>query len=269
MMLKTTTGGLLIALFAVACSSESDGPMPDDMEDPDDMDDMDDMDDPVMPVLSQEYSLELTSTIVTRNVESGEENTHVISATGIVTAAQDDDQVTFTLRACDVTLPPIQGEVPIIPADLLASIADVEIAGQLSASAGEAITLSTDPAALVIGASLADPLNDPLPDDPDSPAVVDQDQDGEPGATIIVPTFIGSVDVYVAARLTFSLTTTIEDPAMITGQGNAELQKEILGDDNFLVDVKSLAEDAEANSDIVSQDHQFALTATSADSGCP
>ena len=51
----------------------------------------------------------------------------------------------------------------------------------------------------VVGATLADPVNDSLPTDPNDPTVFDQDQDGNPGITIKL-SGVASGDLYVVQR---------------------------------------------------------------------
>jgi hypothetical protein len=213
------------------------------------------------PLLASHYALQLDSEIISEDIDSGEQQTYRIAARGLVETTQHDSQVAFAMRPCEVILPTIAGGQPTLSDELIQSVDAVPIVGELTVDEEGVASLATDPAALVVGAWLEDPLNDPLPSDGDEPSAFDQDGDDEEGVTMFVPTSIGEVEVYLAARLTFSLSATVAHPASFSGESNASLEKVIFGDDSFLIDVKKLAAESEANSDIVSQQHLFTVTA--------
>jgi len=70
----------------------------------------------------------------------------------------------------------------------------------------------------VHGASLADPVNDPLPTTADDPRVFDQDGDGNPGITVRV-TILGLIsgEVYAVQRLSKLLEGKVVTPDLIRG----------------------------------------------------
>jgi hypothetical protein len=219
-----------------------------------------------LPTLANRYRLELTSIVGTRNKTTGEQKSHRTSATGIVTAAQDGAKVNLSLQPCTVTLPTINNQQPRLSDGLIPSLGSIEIKAELTPDDAGVISLTSTTGAIVIGAQLA--LTDPVPTDEDD--AFDQDGDGNPGVTISVP-LLGSIDieVFVAARLRFALSARVDDPSQLSGQSNAELESEVLGDGSFAVNVKKMVAEARANLETVSQDHRFTLTADPAATGCP
>jgi hypothetical protein len=79
----------------------------------------------------------------------------------------------------------------------------------------------------VIGATLADPANDPLPTDASDTRVVDQDQDGNPGVTIKLG---GSVsgDLYVVQRQKSELTGIAVSPNRLEGHYGFTSEQNVL-----------------------------------------
>ncbi len=211
-----------------------------------------------VPTLADRYAFELRSTVITRKKDSNQDNPpRVTIARGTAETKQAGADVELALQLCDVTLPTFSTGVPTISSELIQSVDVIPIRARLAAGDDGTVKLTSDRAALVLGAELADP-NDPLPTEEDG--AVDQDEDGNPGVTIIVPTPIGEIEVYVAVRLLFELSADIADPAQFSGLSNAELSTEVLADDSFLINAQKMAADAKKNSITVSQDHRFTLT---------
>ena len=70
----------------------------------------------------------------------------------------------------------------------------------------------------VRGATLEDPLNDPLPTDLDDPRIFDQDGDGSPGMTVVIKLLgILSEKIYVVQRVQYALSGIVISPDRIEG----------------------------------------------------
>ena len=87
-----------------------------------------------------------------------------------------------------------------------------------------------------VGIRLDDPANESLPDDPDDPRIVDDDNDGNPGVTVSIDvgTFIG--ELYIARREIFAYDATLldEDLDVITGEVTDTSEQLIIGANNEL-----------------------------------
>ena len=79
----------------------------------------------------------------------------------------------------------------------------------------------------VQGATLTNPASDPLPTDPNDPAVIDQDQDGNPGITIKLGGIV-SGDLYVVQRQKSDLTGIAVSSDRIEGQYGFTSEQNIL-----------------------------------------
>jgi hypothetical protein len=102
----------------------------------------------------------------------------------------------------------------------------VEDAEGLAFSRPEAVTL--------VGAQLADPVGDPLPSGPDDPAVIDQEPDGKPGATIRMSGVL-SGDIYLAQRLRSAYHGRIDASRTWVGQVVDRTEQKVLGSSNPLL----------------------------------
>ncbi len=87
----------------------------------------------------------------------------------------------------------------------------------------------------VRGAVLDDPVQDPLPTDPDDPRVFDQDGDGNPGLTVRV-TGLLSGEIYVVQRGSDELTGQVQGRDRFDGLVTWENEQVVLGTDNPLLD---------------------------------
>lgn len=81
----------------------------------------------------------------------------------------------------------------------------------------------------VAGATLAAPDSEPLPKDPDDPRLVDGDQDGHPGLTVVVSGFVKG-EVYVVQRDASNLFGTVHPNArQIRGQVQWTAEQSVIG----------------------------------------
>lgn len=260
---------LVLALPALACAPQdfSEDPMSPEggVEDPtpESPGDRDDSPEPEAIALRSTYSMQLTSNVITRDVNTQEESTLRTTAGGIVSVTQDGETVQFTVKMCYAIPPEIEGEQPVIPDAVVANVEPFVLSGSIRGS-----SLQLQPAALVLGANLRQPLTDPLPTSGGDSRVVDMDSDGEPGITIDYPSAIGNIEIYAAAKFTFSVSAEVADPAAFQGESEAELVTQVFGDSSFLIDVRGLAEEASENSEIVSEQNAIAMDAIADGAGC-
>jgi hypothetical protein len=81
------------------------------------------------------------------------------------------------------------------------------------------------------GAKLSNEANDPLPTQTDPSTAIDEDQDGNPGVTLLakVLTCTDTEQLYVALRTTGALSGTVQTPDVITGKVDVHLDQSIVG----------------------------------------
>ncbi|MBN1857777.1 hypothetical protein JW848_01070 [Candidatus Bipolaricaulota bacterium] len=94
------------------------------------------------------------------------------------------------------------------------------------------------------GATVADPLHDPLPESADDPRVVDQDGDGHPGMTVGVD-LLGLIrgEVYVVQRVRYRLVGWVEpNGGSISGRIEWNDEQVVLGASSPLLRVESIGE---------------------------
>ncbi len=219
----------------------------------------------VIPVLSPEYTLTLTSTVQVRDLETDEVKDISTSATARLSVTQDDTVLGLVFRPCTVTLPEVAGRQPTIDEEVVRAIEPIELTGSLVVEDGR-ITLVTEPAALQLGIDLADPLTDEVPSEPDDPAVVDQDGDGKPGISVNISGF----RVFAGVRVIFALSAPIDDPRTIAGTPSVDVVTRVYGDTIPFFDARRAAREAADGSEVVSEHHTLQLEAwTGGDDGDP
>jgi hypothetical protein len=181
---------------------------------------------------------------------------HDLSSEGLLLAdlTQSGDHVSATLQFCEITMPPIPlGSGPPVTFSLDPSV----LSGlQLSTTAmlgapqanGCASYTQGSPVALVLGAKMASPLSDALPDSaqrlcggrltscaqaatPNGAACVcDQEGDSHPGVTLGVMNSPVPLDqVYVTLRATIALTGEVQSVDRMGGTAQVQLAQQILG----------------------------------------
>ena len=83
---------------------------------------------------------------------------------------------------------------------------------------------------------------EPLPADPDDPAVVDQDGDGNPGVTLVLGTDF--CDLYVARRGRYRMAGQVLSPGRIEGTFWSKVEKNVLASTSPLCSSPNVIEDA-------------------------
>lgn len=205
--------------------------------------------------LAASYALELHSVM---QLEDGREtgdarfSTYDLRARAraTVTVGQEG-AVTMTVRLCDVKLPEVSGYQPQLAAAFVTAIPAITVKGTLVDG-----MLTTDPAAIVLGAKLTNPLTSALPTDGADAKVRDQDQDGNPGVSIEVP---GYGRIFAALRVKLSLEAAVEASATIEGAADIAMDQAIYGDDIWFYDAATSAAETSANVTVVSADNTFAM----------
>lgn len=115
--------------------------------------------------------------------------------------AQVDGEVELTLTICELELPQLTDPPPRLPAEVVSGLADVPLSAALAPDGDAELRFVAQPFAIVVGAALADELDDPLPPDTLSPLIRDQDADGRPAVSVRA----GLATVYMALRLRLAL----------------------------------------------------------------
>lgn len=138
-------------------------------------------------------------------------------------------------QLCQLSLPSVPGvaELSIPPAlgtVIRERVTDIE--GEYLSSATPADAAFSPPAFLeVIGARLADDVNDPLPTTSAPTTATDDDADGHPGVTLGATTVLcpGPEQLYVALKTGVQLTGTVETSDRISGSVVPTLGQSTLG----------------------------------------
>jgi hypothetical protein len=203
--------------------------------------------------LAPTYGLELVSTM---NMEDRRESdpakrfyTLTMRARAQVTTTSDSAGAKLAVKLCDVRLPQVRGYQPELDTAFVSSLPVLDVRASTDGA------LMTEPTALVLGATLAEPLTDALPAT-GSARITDQDGDGHPGVSIHI-SGIGSI--YAALRVTLSLDAPLTSTATITGKADIGLDQAIYGDSILFYDAVSSAAETEANVALVSAVNTFKM----------
>jgi len=129
-------------------------------------------------VLASKYALELVSKTKVEDTRDSSKSTYTLRARALVTTS-GEDPIKLSVKLCDVTLPQVSGYQPELDPAFVATIPRLSLTAHVADG-----TLATDPAALVLGAALHDPLADTLPATGTDARVRDQDMDGNPGVSV-------------------------------------------------------------------------------------
>jgi hypothetical protein len=125
--------------------------------------------------------------------------------------------------ACEIELSPVLGLQPSVTPALLSTSYPITTRGGLVSGTILGSGYVSAALAELWGLDLTDPVNEPLPDDPDDPSIVDSDRDGRPGATLVFGDFCES---FVAQRTLTYYVGEYTAPDRIEGEaisGNKQL----------------------------------------------
>ena len=109
-------------------------------------------------------------------------------------------RTTFTLRPCSVTLPEVSGRTAEIEPTTIQNLSTFDLAVELS-SIEDSIELRTSQGVLLAGVALDEPGEEALPESKRDDRLVDVDEDGEPGMSLLVDGW----KVYTAMRIKMAL----------------------------------------------------------------
>jgi len=117
----------------------------------------------------------------------------------LVEAEQNGTDLTLTMTACAIEMVSEDAIVETIMPDAFVAALETAIRPGLLIPKGDSISVHAPPFYELRGVDLENPEEDPLPTDPEDPAVIDQDNDGFPGMTIRLKGAI-SGDLYIVQR---------------------------------------------------------------------
>jgi hypothetical protein len=214
-----------------------------------------------LPMMAASYGLTLDSTVVTRDEEEGSESTLDTQLFSLVRATQSGAEVTLTIQPCRLLLPPAGGHQGTV------DDTTIQLAKPVSTSAslvlGEAgYHLGSDTFQVLLGVENVAP-DEPMPTDGDDERVIDIDDDYAPGFSI----HFSLMRVFSGLRASQSLLGQPLGDGRFAGTVALDVEHVIYGDSNWLVDAKELAEEAAAQTTLVSEDHRFMLTPLDAGEG--
>jgi hypothetical protein len=138
---------------------------------------------------------------------------------------------------CAFKLPKVEGLATLlIPKQLQALMSQkhVESSGEFLSSDGLiGAAYFPPPSLLTVGADLGDPVKDPLPTKDDLSTAIDEDQDGNPGVTLLASVVTCGEDrlekLFVALRTGVTLSGKVITPDRIEGKAEVELDQSVLG----------------------------------------
>lgn len=174
-----------------------------------------------------------------------------LGITGFVTL---QDGNAGTLHLCDAIIPPISGEKISLLDGALTKIIREFTWHETSADGVSGV--ATDPIGIGVGARLADPLRDALPTSARDQRVVDIDEDGEPGISLVHDW----ASVYVAFRFVTELSGTFDAQGVLRGSVGVDADMTVLGDSTFLFDAQAEWDKAKGKTRVMSEDHRLTLT---------
>lgn len=203
--------------------------------------------------MSGSYALELLSNMKLEDErESGADrfSQFTLRARALVTARQTGKDVTLSIKLCDVQLPLVDGFQPELDPALIPALPAVALTGVLADG-----RLSTESAAIVLGAALADPVGEALPTTDTDARLRDQDRDGKPGVTISVS--VGRI--FAALRVRLSLDAPVSSTSTIAGTAELQLDQAILGDTIPFFDAAASAAESNGHIRVVSAANTFRM----------
>jgi hypothetical protein len=209
---------------------------------------------PEVPDISGAYAVRVKSVIKSRTLSTGETSTSTVTVYALATVTQDGADVSLSLKTCRAILPQVSGYQPEIKDSVMQKLTPTKTTGTVSKDDEGTVSLTTKTAAVLAGVKLTNPTTDSIPTSGSSSKVIDQDQDGYPGVSILISGF----KVYGALRVLFALDGT-RDGTELSGEANISQDFVIYGDNVPFVDVASSVAAAAEDSEIVSQTDSFRM----------
>jgi hypothetical protein len=228
-----------------------------------------DKQDTVPQLLEGFYLLDILSLSTMQDRETKEryqKQTRLIALTQI---EQTGAQWSMTLNPCRFDLPQLGPFTPKFLKATIAHLPPMMVTGAIQTQAEGAVSLSSEPFAFTMGLRLKDTLHDPLPQQKNSSAVIDQDQDGEAGVTVQVAGF----QVYLAIRITATMQGLFQQQAesgspMVVGDLDLSMDLAVYGDTIPFYNAAESAKNAESTVEVLTSKHSFTLIPALAKTSC-
>ena len=132
-------------------------------------------------------------------------------------------------------------------------------------SAGDGVAMRTSSGVLLAGVALEDPAGDALPDHRSDDRLVDVDDDGRPGMSLLLDGF----KVYTAMRIKMALEGSMESEGLISGHGSMSIEVGTYGDNVPFVNAANKADEAIEQLRVDDQEHLFVFRpVTESQMGC-
>ena len=214
--------------------------------------------------LAPVYQFQLHSALTVLSEDTNEPETFVLGMAGLVTNAYESDEHTLYLQPCSVILPAVDDYEASIASDAVQRVPPVRFLLELNEGMS-GVELRTSRGALMAGVAMNDPFRDELPDDDNDERLVDIDEDGNPGLTLLVDNY----EIYTALRIGMVLEGVMNADQVIEGSGEMSIDIGIYGDNVLFDAAASAARKALGKLTVTDQMHEFSLVpATGIIDGC-
>jgi hypothetical protein len=205
-----------------------------------------------VPDVRGSYHLRLDSILMTQT--DGVIASHHFEMHALAVIDQTNAWVTLYLAPCEILLPKMGGEQPLLPKEAIHAMDSVAFEGSLIPTPGE-VRLDLGAGALQLGAALKDPLLDPLPVGAHAPELLDSDLDGLPGVSLKV----GSFKVYMALRSVLSFDGAVLTDGSFMGDATVTTDLEIYGDNIPFVNIAKKLQAAGEETEVIDEIHAFTM----------
>ena len=216
-------------------------------------------------VLSTGYHFTISSSLTIS--EEGDDDpgkTFILAMAGLVFVESQAEQSTLMLRPCMVLFPEVSGRTPTIEPATVQNLPPVALDVELE-SAGDGVAMRTSSGVLLAGVALEDPAGDALPDHRSDDRLVDVDDDGRPGMSLLLDGF----KVYTAMRIKMALEGSMESEGLISGHGSMSIEVGTYGDNVPFVNAANKADEAIEQLRVDDQEHLFVFRpVTESQMGC-
>jgi len=214
------------------------------------------------PTLHEAYWLTGESRVLVEGLDDEGDGELVSYFSGLAIVNQDGRDLTITFQPCDIQLPDLAGREFELQKEALQSISSGPVEGGLLRSEdGRDWELWTADSTMVLGADLNDPSVDPIPVSKDDPTLVDADQDGKPGISVVS----GSFKIYGAFRFRLALTAKMNEAGGFSGDSSLEVEHQLYGDDIPFYNAVKAAEAALDELVVLDTSHSASLVPISLD----
>lgn len=134
-------------------------------------------------------------------------------------------------ETCAINLYPIFGLDNSFPNEVAQTINPLLVEDSFVSGSGFGTGYASGVVHQIYGFATEDPIADPMPSGPSDPRLVDHDEDGDPGVTLIVG---GTCRMYVAQRALIRYLGTVVAPNQIRGRSITGIQQVVLGSSNLI-----------------------------------